>query len=74
MVYLEENKFKGRKKDPQCCINSFYSKDIPTITESVIKYTPVKKRPFSFLWKHFTCLIDKSHEKTEPFTTKYLSH
>ena len=40
---LEENKFKSRKKDPQYCKISFYSKDIPTFNESVIKTTLVKK-------------------------------
>ena len=35
------------------------------------KYSCLKIRSFLFLWKGFTCLIDKSHyEKTEPFLHK----
>ena len=43
ILYLEENKIKDRKKGPQYCIISFYSKDIPTFNELVIKNTLVKK-------------------------------
>ena len=42
-IYLEENKLNSRKKGPQYCIISFYSKDIPTFNELVNKNTPVKK-------------------------------
>ena len=42
-IYLEENKFKGRKKGQQYWIISFYSKDVPTFNELVIKNTLVKK-------------------------------
>ena len=43
ILYLEENKIKDRKKGPQYCIISFYSKDLPTFHELVIKNTLVKK-------------------------------
>ena len=42
-LYLEENKIKHRKKPPEYWIISFYSKDIPTFNELVIKNTLVKK-------------------------------
>ena len=37
IVYAEVSKFKGRKKDPQGCIISFYSKDTHMFNELVIK-------------------------------------
>ena len=43
ILYLEENKVKGRKKGPQYWIILFYSKDILTFNELVIKNTLVKK-------------------------------
>ena len=43
MYILKKEKRKKQKKDPQYCIISFYSKDIPTFNELVIKNTPVKK-------------------------------
>ena len=36
-------KFTGRKKDPQYLIISFYSEDITTFNELVIKNTHVKR-------------------------------
>ena len=38
-----QNKFKGRKKGPKNFIISFYSKDIPSFNELVIKNTLVKR-------------------------------
>ena len=43
IVCLEENKLNSRKKGPQNCKISFYSKDIPTFNELVIKNTNAKK-------------------------------
>ena len=43
ILYLEENKFKGRKNAPQYWIISFYSKDIRSFNKLVIKNTLVKK-------------------------------
>ena len=37
-----KKQLNSRKKGPQYCIISFYSKDIPTFYELVIKNTPVK--------------------------------
>ena len=42
-ISQKTNKLNNRKKGPQYCIISFYSKDIPTFYELVIKNTPVKK-------------------------------
>ena len=41
--YLEESKLNNKKKGSQYCTISFYSEDIPTFNESVIKNTHVKK-------------------------------
>ena len=43
IVYLEENKFNSRKKGPQYCIISFYSKDISMFNVLTVKKTLVKK-------------------------------
>ena len=65
------NQTYSRKKGPRYCVLSFYSKEISMLNELVIK----KIRQILFLWRSFTCLMDKSHyEKTEPFPTKCLSH
>ena len=39
ILYLVENKIKGREKGLQYWIISFYSKDIPTSNELLIKNT-----------------------------------
>ena len=41
-----KKKFKGRKKNPQYYIISFYWKDISAFNELVIKSTPAKKEDY----------------------------
>ena len=41
--------------------NIFYSKDKPTLNETVIKNTLVKRYTMLALCKGFICLIDKAH-------------
>ena len=72
-IYLEENKFRGRKKGPQYCIISFYPKHVPTFNELVIKNTPVKNfyfygRSSPASWSN---LIMRRQNLS---STEYLSH
>ena len=52
IVYLKKNKFNRKRKGSQYCIILFYSKDLPTFNELVIKNSPIKKyNHFRFYWR-----------------------